>query len=109
MSFWARIEQNQVPERGYAVKIKDAVDDAAAERLQLRWFAAFKAASLARAECEALLDTMEQTELAWNAARQRLAWLEGMRDALGEKLSDMDEKLESHRGGESAAAFLSTG
>ena len=47
--------------------------DAAAERLERRWFAAFKAASSVRAECEDLLDAMAQAEAAWNDARARLA------------------------------------
>jgi hypothetical protein len=34
---------------------RDAEGDAAAERLERRWFAAFKAASAARTECEELV------------------------------------------------------
>lgn len=64
--------------------------DAAAERLERRWFAAFKAASGARAECEDLLDAMAQAEAAWNDARARLAELEALRDALGEELAELD-------------------
>jgi len=64
--------------------------DAAAERLERRWFAAFKAASNARAECEELLDTMAQAETAWNDARARLAELEVLRDALGQELAELD-------------------
>ena len=64
--------------------------DAAADLLERRWFAAFKAASSVRAECEALLDAMEVTERAWNEARSRLAELELMRDALGEELARLD-------------------
>ena len=45
--------------------------DVAADRLERRWFAAFKAASSARAECEELLEAMEQTEAAWNRARAK--------------------------------------
>jgi len=65
-------------------------NDAAAERLERRWFAAFKAASSVRAECEALLEAMEITENAWNQARARLAELEALRDALGEELEGLD-------------------
>ena len=64
--------------------------DAAAERLERRWFAAFKAASSVRAECEDLLDAMAQAEAAWNDARARLAELEVLRDALGEELAELD-------------------
>lgn len=64
--------------------------DVAAERLERRWFAAFKAASGARAECEELLEAMEQTEAAWNRARARLSKLEALRDSLGEELAELD-------------------
>jgi len=64
--------------------------DVAAERLERRWFAAFKAASDVRAECEELLDAMDQTEMAWNRARARLSELEALRDALGEELAELD-------------------
>ena len=72
---------------------RDADSDAAAERLERRWFAAFKAASNVRAECEALLDAMEITENAWNQARVRLAELEALRDALGEQLEELEQEL----------------
>lgn len=64
--------------------------DGAAERLERRWFAAFKAASTVRAECEELLDAMERCEQAWNRARARLSQLEALRDALGEELAELD-------------------
>jgi chromosome segregation ATPase len=64
--------------------------DGAAERLERRWFAAFKAASNVRAECEELLDAMERSEQAWNRARARLSELEALRDALGEELALLD-------------------
>jgi hypothetical protein len=51
---------------------RDAEGDAAAERLERRWFAAFKAASAARTECEAMLEEMERVEAAWNQARVRV-------------------------------------
>jgi hypothetical protein len=66
--------------------------DAAAEMLERRWFAAFKAASAARAECEALIEAMVATEAAWTEARERLSKLESMRDALGEELACIDER-----------------
>jgi hypothetical protein len=64
--------------------------DAAAEMLERRWFAAFKAASGARAECEALIEAMIATEAAWAEARERLSKLELLRDALGEELAELD-------------------
>ena len=68
----------------------NAEGDAAAERLERRWFAAFKTASTARAECEALLEEMERVAMNWNEARMRLADLEALRDELGEELAAMD-------------------
>jgi hypothetical protein len=68
--------------------------DAAADLLERRWFAAFKAASTVRAECEALLEEMALTEAAWSVARARLCELEALRDALGEELEALDEREE---------------
>ena len=67
-----------------------AEGDAAADRLERRWFAAFKAASAMRAECEALLDQMQRVATVWNDARIRLAELEALRDTLGAELSGLD-------------------
>jgi hypothetical protein len=64
--------------------------DSAAEMLERRWFATFKAASAARAECEALLEAMAMTEAAWAQAREQLAKLEALRDALAEELAELD-------------------
>ncbi|HSZ07579.1 MAG TPA: hypothetical protein VK794_03525 [Steroidobacteraceae bacterium] len=69
--------------------------DAAAEMLERRWFAAFKAASCARAECEALIEAMAAAETAWADARERLAKLESLRDALGEELAELDGRPQS--------------
>jgi hypothetical protein len=68
--------------------------DAAANLLERRWFAAFKAASGVRAECETLLESMALTQAAWGRARARLAELEVLRDVLGEELEAMDEREE---------------
>ena len=70
---------------------RDTVGDAAANLLERRWFAAFKAASGVRAECEALLESMARTKAAWGSARARLSELEALRDALGEELEALDE------------------
>jgi hypothetical protein len=66
--------------------------DSAAGLLERRWFATFKAASNARAECEVLLETIAHTEAAWNRARARLYALEKLRDALGDELAALDER-----------------
>jgi hypothetical protein len=71
---------------------RDTVGDAAANLLERRWFAAFKAASGIRAECEALLESMALTQAAWSQARVRLSELEALRDALGEELEALDER-----------------
>jgi hypothetical protein len=63
----------------------------AAALLERRWFAAFKAASGVRAECEILLESMALTQTAWSRARSRLAELEALRDALEEELETLDE------------------
>ena len=68
--------------------------DAAANMLERRWFAAFKAASGVRTECEALLESMALTQAAWSRARARLAELEALRDALGEEIEALDEREE---------------
>lgn len=65
--------------------------DAAANLLERQWFAAFKAASGARAECEALLESMALVEAAWSRARVRLCEFEALRDALGEELEALEE------------------
>jgi hypothetical protein len=71
---------------------RDTVGDAAANLLERRWFAAFKAASGVRAACEALLESMAITQAAWSQARVRLSELEALRDALGEELEALDER-----------------
>jgi hypothetical protein len=65
-------------------------EDVAADRLERGWFAAFRAASAARAECEALLEEMERIEISWNHARVRLAEIEAIRDALGEEITQLE-------------------
>jgi hypothetical protein len=79
--------------------------DAAANLLERRWFAAFKAASGVRAECETLLESMALTQVAWNRARARLAELEALRDALGEELEALDEREEQIRAEDSNAVM----
>jgi hypothetical protein len=66
-------------------------DEPAAALLERRWFAAFKAASDVRAECEALLDSLANTQAAWSRARARLSELEALRDALGDEFEALSE------------------
>jgi hypothetical protein len=79
----------------------------AAEMLERRWFAAFKAASLARGECEALVEALEMTEAAWSKARERLAKLESLRDALGEELAELDGQQDGSAADEAPPGVLS--
>jgi hypothetical protein len=72
--------------------IRNSDGDAAANLLERRWFAAFKAASSARSECEALLESMSITQAAWNSARARLYELEAIRDALDGELEALDAR-----------------
>jgi hypothetical protein len=73
--------------------IKRYVDgEPAAVLLERRWFAAFKAASGVRTECEALLESMAIAQTAWSRARARLSELEAMRDALEEELDALGER-----------------
>jgi hypothetical protein len=75
--------------------IKRYVDgEPAAVLLERRWFAAFKAASGVRAECESLLESMSIVQTAWSRARARLSELEALRDALGEELETLDQRDE---------------
>ncbi len=60
------------------------------KHLELRWFAAVRAAKSVQAECEVLLGVLELTGDAWRRARARLVELETLRDALGEQLAAMD-------------------
>jgi hypothetical protein len=85
--------------------IKRYVDgEPAAALLERRWFAAFKAASGVRAECESLLESMSIVQTAWARARTRLSELEAMRDALGEELEALDEREERVTAEDSSAA-----
>lgn len=64
--------------------------DAAANLLERRWFSAITAARTMQAECDVLREVMEVAESAWRQARQRLAVLESLRDALGDQLTEID-------------------
>ncbi len=64
-------------------------DDAAANLLERRWFAASAAAKTLQGECEVLREVMEIAEGAWRHARAQLAELETLRDGLGGQLNDL--------------------
>lgn len=77
-------------------------DEATAERLERRWFAALKAASAARTECEDLLEVIERARSDWRAARLRLLGLESLRDALGDELASIDAERDARARGDRA-------
>lgn len=64
-------------------------DDAAANLLERRWFAASAAAQTLQGECELLREVLELAEDAWRNTRGRLAELETLRDDLGRQLNDL--------------------
>jgi hypothetical protein len=66
--------------------------DAAANLLQLRWFAADKAARDARAQCDVLLQVIAQAESAWRLARSRLEAFEKLRDAFDADLNGVSDR-----------------
>jgi hypothetical protein len=55
--------------------------------LERRWFSSIAAADAARAECELLWEVKRQAEVAWRRAGAQAAFLENLRDALGEALA----------------------
>jgi hypothetical protein len=71
---------------------RTTIGDAAAEKLERRWFAAQRAASQVRGECETLLEVRAMADEAWRSARLRLAELEALRDALGDELASLEER-----------------
>jgi hypothetical protein len=62
-------------------------DDAAANVVERRWFAASAQAKVMRDECDVLREVMDLAEEAWRRSRAQLAELEMLRDALGERLA----------------------
>jgi hypothetical protein len=62
-----------------------------AELLERRWFAALRAASIARAECDLLMEVVERAEDTWRRAHLRVAELEYLRDTLGGQLDDLSD------------------
>jgi hypothetical protein len=64
--------------------------DPAANLLERRWFSSIAAARAMQTECEVLREVMETAEAAWRRARTKLMELECLRDALGDRLSEID-------------------
>ena len=79
-------------------------DETTAERLERRWFAALKAASGARSECEELLEVIDRAKSDWRAARLRLLKLEGLRDALGDAVAAIDAERDARACSDRAGA-----
>ena len=75
-----------------AMSYQDADGSPSAELLERRWFAAQRAASIAKAECDVLMGVLERAESAWRRAHLRVAELECLRDTLGEQLDDLSDK-----------------
>jgi hypothetical protein len=72
-----------------AMSYHNADGGPSAELLERRWFAALRAASIAKAECDLLMGVLERAEAAWRQAHFRVAELECLRDTLGEQLDDL--------------------
>jgi hypothetical protein len=66
-------------------------DDAAANLIERRWFAASAKVKTLRDECEVMREVMEQAAMAYRGARAELAQLEALRDGLGQRLAHPDE------------------
>jgi hypothetical protein len=65
-------------------------EDAAANFLERRWFAANSAAVALSAECDVLREVLELADDAWRRARAHLDRLEALRDRLGVELEELD-------------------
>jgi len=68
-----------------------ADEEPGAQIWERRWFAASAAVKSVQAECEVLLGVVELAVDDWQRTCAQLARLEALRDALGERLTAMDE------------------
>ena len=66
-------------------------DDAAANLIERRWFAASAKVKALQDECGVMREVMEQAAMAYRGARAQLAQLEALRDGLGQRLALLDE------------------
>jgi hypothetical protein len=60
-------------------------DEFAWNQRERLWFGALAAARAAQLECDVLREVMVLSQAAWNRSRERLAELQALRDAFGEK------------------------
>jgi hypothetical protein len=74
--------------RGARISIADD-DDAVANLLERRWFAAASAAKTIQEKCDLLREVMDMAAEAWRHARAQLAEAEGLRDELGTQLNKL--------------------
>lgn len=65
-------------------------DEIAANAIERRWFAASAKVKAMQDECDVLREVMSLAEESWRSSRTRLAELEKLRDALGERLATAD-------------------
>jgi hypothetical protein len=72
-------------------------DDAAANLVERRWFAASAAVKAMQGECAVLQDVLEISKDAWLHARAHLVELEVLRDALGTQLTELGRKQSQAR------------
>jgi hypothetical protein len=64
-------------------------DDAVANLLERRWFAAAAAAKTIQEKCDLLREVMDMATEAWRHARAQLGEAEGLRDELGTQLNKL--------------------
>jgi hypothetical protein len=74
-----------------AMAYRNADGGPSAELLERRWFAALRAASIAKAECDLLMGILERAEDAWRRAHLRAAELDYLSDTLGEQLDELSD------------------
>ena len=74
-----------------AMSYHDADGGPSAELLERRWFAALRAANIAKAKCDVLMGVLKRAEDAWRRADLRVAELEYICDTLGEQLEDLSD------------------
>ena len=91
---WRHAYETGIAARPAPARIMAKIEDGSpsAELLERRWFAALRAAGIAKAECDVLLGVLQRAESAWRRAYLRVAELECLRDTLGEQLDDMSDK-----------------
>ena len=69
-------------------------EDSESNLLERRWFAADRAAAEVQSQCDALARTLDLTQAALREARARCSHLEALRDALGDELAAVDQRVQ---------------